>query len=52
MNNIPHKIEAQLKFFHAIKQKVEKRCVKVNEWYKESKDFKLPNKVKGHKFKI
>ena len=42
---MPYKSEAQRKFFHANKKKLEKEGVNVKEWDKESKGLKLPNKV-------
>ncbi len=43
---MPYKSEAQKKFFHANKKKLEKQGVDVEEWDKESKGLKLPKKVK------
>ena len=43
---MPYKSEAQRKFFHANKIKLEKQGVDVKEWDKESKKLKLPKKVK------
>ena len=43
---MPYKSEAQRKFFHANKTKLEKQGVDVKEWDKESKDLKLQKKVK------
>jgi hypothetical protein len=43
---MPYKSEAQRKFFHANKKKLEKQGVDVKEWDKESKGLKLPRKVK------
>ena len=43
---MPCKSEAQRKFFHANREKLEKQGVDIREWDKESKDLKLPKKVK------
>ena len=43
---MPYKSEAQRKYFHANKKKLEKQDVNVEEWDEESKGLKLPNKVK------
>jgi len=43
---MPYKSEAQRKYFHANKKKLEKKGVDVKEWDKESKGLKLPKKVK------
>jgi hypothetical protein len=43
---MPYKSEAQRKFFHANKKKLEKQGVNVEEWDKESKGLKLPGKAK------
>ena len=43
---MPYKSEAQRKFFHANKKKLEKQGVDLKEWDKESKDVKLPKKIK------
>lgn len=42
---MPYKSEAQRKFFHANKKKLEEQGVDVNEWDKESKGLKLPKKA-------
>jgi hypothetical protein len=41
---MPYKSEAQRKYFHANKKKLEKQGVDVEEWDKESKGMKLPKK--------
>ena len=46
---MPYKSEAQRKFFHANKKKLEKQGVNVEEWDRESKGLKLPRKVKKKK---
>ena len=46
---MPYKSQAQRKFFHANKNKLEKQGVNVKEWDKESEGLKLPNKVKKNK---
>ena len=46
---MPYKSEAQRKFFHTNKKKLEKQGVDVKEWDKESKGLKLPKKVKRKK---
>ena len=43
---MPYKSEAQRKFFHADKKKLEKQGVDVKEWDKESKDVRLPKKLR------
>ena len=43
---MPYKSEAQRKYFHANKKKLEKQGVNVEEWDEESIGLKLPNKVK------
>lgn len=43
---MPYKSEAQRKYFHANKKKLEKQGVVVKEWDKESKGLKLPKKIK------
>lgn len=43
---MPYKSEAQRKYFHANKEKLEKEGVDVNEWDKDSEDLKLPKKVR------
>ena len=42
---MPYRSDAQRKFFHANKKKLEKKGVDVEEWDKESKGLKLPKKV-------
>ena len=44
---MPYKSEAQRKYFHANKKKLEKQGVDVNEWDRESKGLKLPKKAAG-----
>jgi hypothetical protein len=46
---MPYKSEAQRKYFHANKTKLEKQGVDVEEWDKESKGLKLPKKAKKKK---
>lgn len=46
---MPYKSDAQRKFFHANKKKLEKQGVNVSEWDKMSKGKKLPDKVKKKK---
>jgi hypothetical protein len=46
---MPYKSEAQRKFFHANKTKLEKQGVNVKEWDKASKGKKLPKKVQKKK---
>jgi len=41
---MPYKSEAQRKFFHANKKKLEKQNVNIEEWDKTSKGLKLPKK--------
>lgn len=43
---MPYKSEAQRNYFHANKEKLEKKGVDVEEWDLESEDLKLPKKVK------
>jgi len=43
---MPYKSEAQRKFFHTNKNKLEKQGVDVKEWDKESKGLKLAKKAK------
>ena len=43
---MPYKSEAQRKYFHANKKKLEKQGVDVEEWDKGSKGKKLPKKKK------
>ena len=45
---MPYKSEAQRKYFHANKKKLEKQGVNVEEWDRESKGMKLPKKKKGN----
>jgi len=40
----PYKSDAQRKYFHANKAKLEKQGVDVDHWDKESKGRKLPKK--------
>ena len=42
----PYKSEAQRKFFHANKKKLEAKGVNVSEWDKASKGKKLPKRAK------
>jgi len=42
---MPYKSEAQRKYFHANKEKLEKQGVNVSEWDAASKGKKLPKKV-------
>jgi len=46
---MPYKSEAQRKYFHANKKKLEKQGVDVIEWDNESKGLKLPKKSKKKK---
>lgn len=46
---MPYKSEAQRKFFHANKKKLEQQGVNVSEWDSKSKGKKLPRKVKNSK---
>lgn len=39
---MPYKSEAQRKYFHANKKKLEKQGVDVEEWDRETKGMKLP----------
>lgn len=48
---MPYKSEAQRKFFHANKKKLEKQGVDVNEWDQASKGLNLPKKSKKKKKK-
>ena len=48
---MPYKSEAQRKYFNVHKQQLEKEGVNVNEWNKESKVIKLPNKIVEAKIK-
>jgi hypothetical protein len=41
---MPYKSEAQRKYFHVNKKKLEKQGVNVEEWDRESKGLKLPKK--------
>jgi len=41
---MPYKSEAQRKYFHANKKKLEKQGVDVEEWDRESKGMKLPKR--------
>ncbi len=43
---MPYKSEAQRRYFHANKKALEKQGVDVEEWDKESKGLKLPEKKK------
>ena len=43
---MPYVSEAQRKYFHANKAKLEKEGVNVSEWDKASKGKKLPKKAK------
>ena len=42
---MPYESDAQRKFFHANKKKLEKQGVDVSEWDKASKGLSLPEKV-------
>lgn len=42
----PYISEAQRKFFHANKKKLEKQGVNVNEWDKKSKGKRIPKRIK------
>lgn len=44
---MPYKSQAQRKYFHANKAKLEAQGVNVGEWDKSSKGRKLPIKVKN-----
>ena len=46
---MPYKSEAQRKYFHANKKKLEKQGVDVEEWDRESKGLKLPKKTSKSK---
>jgi len=46
---MPYKSEAQRRYFHANKAKLEKQGVKVSEWDRASKGAKLPAKAKPSK---
>ena len=46
---MPFKSDAQRKFFHANKAKLEAQGVDVDEWDRASKGKKLPKKVKKKK---
>lgn len=46
---MPYKSDAQRKFFHANKNKLEKQGVNVKEWDRESKNKSLPKRVKPKK---
>ena len=48
---MPYKSEAQRKYFHANKKKLEKQGIDVEEWDKESKGLKLPQRAKSKKRK-
>lgn len=43
---MPYKSDAQRKFFHANKKKLEAQGVSVKEWDNASRGKKLPKKVK------
>ena len=43
---MPYKSEAQRKYFHANRKKLEKQGVNVDEWDKATKGKKLPKRVK------
>jgi len=43
---MPYKSDAQRKFFHANKAKLEKQGIDVKEWDEASKGKSLPEKVK------
>ena len=45
----PYKSQAQERYFHANKKKLEKQGVNVSEWDRASKGKKLPKKVKKKK---
>ena len=44
---MPYKSQAQRKFFHANKAKLESQGVNVSEWDRASKGRKLPVKIKS-----
>lgn len=46
---MPYKSDAQRKYFHANKAKLEAQGVNVSEWDKASKGKKLPKRVKTKK---
>ena len=46
---MPYKSEAQRKYFHANKKKLEKQGVNVEEWDRESRGLKLPKKSSSSK---
>lgn len=48
---MPYKSDAQRKYFHANKEELEKKGVDVDEWDKESKGKKLPEKKNKKKKK-
>jgi hypothetical protein len=48
---MPYKSEAQRKYFHANKAKLEAEGVDVDEWDRATKGKKLPKRVKKHKIK-
>lgn len=46
-----YKSDAQVKFFHANKTKLEKQGVDVKEWDKESEGLELPKRQKRNRIK-
>jgi hypothetical protein len=46
---MPYKSDAQRKFFHANKAKLERQGVNVSEWDRKSKGKKLPERKRGEK---
>lgn len=46
---MPYKSDAQRKFFHANKTKLERQGVNVSEWDRKSKGKKLPERKRGKK---
>lgn len=48
---MPYASQAQRKFFHANKKKLEARGIRVKEWDASSKGKKLPKRVKPKKKK-
>jgi hypothetical protein len=46
---MPYKSDAQRKYFHANKKKLEKQGVNVAEWDKASKGKKLPKRINKRK---
>jgi len=46
---MPYKSQAQRKYFHANRKKLERQGVNISEWDKASKGKRLPKKVKKKK---